>query len=42
MTLGHAKLDNYRLSIGYVAWVFEKAAGLPVASRPFRAGDVLF
>ncbi|MDY6824330.1 MAG: hypothetical protein SWH68_11130 [Thermodesulfobacteriota bacterium] len=26
MTLGHEKLDVYRLSIGYVAWVYEKAA----------------
>ncbi len=24
MGLGHEKLDVYRLSIGYVAWVFEK------------------
>ena len=23
MTLGHEKLDVYRLSIGYVAWVYE-------------------
>ena len=28
MTLGHEKLDVYRLSIGYVAWVYEKAEGL--------------
>jgi len=25
MTLGHEELDVYRLSIGYVAWVYEKA-----------------
>ena len=25
MTLGHEKLDVYRLSIAYVAWVYEKA-----------------
>ena len=25
MTLGHEKLDVYRLSIGYVAWVYDKA-----------------
>ena len=25
MTLGHEKLDVYRLSIGYVAWVYEAA-----------------
>ncbi len=25
MGLGHEKLDVYRLSIGYVAWVYEKA-----------------
>ncbi len=24
MTLGHEKLDVYRLWIGYVAWVYEK------------------
>jgi hypothetical protein len=23
MTLGHEKLDVYRLAIGYVAWVFD-------------------
>jgi four helix bundle protein len=28
MGLGHEKLDVYRLSIGYVAWVYEKADGL--------------
>ncbi|MDY6823296.1 MAG: hypothetical protein SWH68_05785 [Thermodesulfobacteriota bacterium] len=28
MALGHEKLDVYRLSIGYVAWVYEMAATL--------------
>ena len=28
MTLGHEKLDVYRLSIEYVAWVYEKANSL--------------
>ncbi len=28
MTLGNEKLDVYRLSIGYVAWVYEKAGAL--------------
>ena len=28
MALGHAKLDVYHLSIGYVAWVYEKADSL--------------
>jgi len=28
MTLGHEKLDVYRLSIGCVAWVCEKADSL--------------
>ncbi|TVQ98176.1 MAG: four helix bundle protein [Desulfovibrionales bacterium] len=31
MTIGHEKLDVYRLSIHYVAWVFEKAATLRTA-----------
>jgi len=26
--LGHERLDIYRLAIGYVAWVYEKADGL--------------
>ena len=26
MTLGHEKMDVYGLSIGYVAWVYEKTA----------------
>ena len=36
MTLGHEKLDVYRLSIGYVAWVYEKAEGLTAVHRPAR------
>ena len=36
MTLGHEKLDVYRLSIGYVAWVFEKVKGLNGVHRPAR------
>ncbi len=36
MTLGHEKLDVYRLSIGYVAWVYEKAKGLNGVHRPAR------
>src|SRR6056297_3006598 len=34
MTLGHEKLDVYRLSIGYVAWVYEKADSLNGVHRP--------
>ncbi len=34
--LGHEKLDVYRLSIGYVAWVYEKADGLAGVHRPAR------
>jgi four helix bundle protein len=36
MTLGHEKLDVYLLSIGYVAWVFEKAGNLSGVHRPAR------
>jgi four helix bundle protein len=36
MGLGHEKLDVYRLSIGYVAWVYEKAAGLNGVHRAAR------
>ena len=36
MTLGHEKLDVYRLSIGYVAWVYEKAKGLNGVHRAAR------
>ncbi len=36
MTLGHEKLDVYLLSLGYVAWVYEKAAGLNGIHRPAR------
>ena len=35
-TLGHGRLDVYRLSIGYVAWVYEKAKGLNGVHRPAR------
>ena len=33
MALGHEKLDVYRLAIGYVAWVYEKAARLEGVHR---------
>ncbi len=36
MTLGHEKLDVYRLSIGYVAWVYEKVKTLNGIHRPAR------
>ncbi|MBN1879685.1 four helix bundle protein [bacterium] len=36
MTLGHEKLDVYRLSIEYVAWVFEKAVNLNGVHRSAR------
>lgn len=36
MALGHEKLDGYRLSIGYVAWVYEKAATLEGVHRAAR------
>jgi hypothetical protein len=36
MGLGHEKLDVYRLSIGYVAWVYEKADGLTGNHRSAR------
>jgi len=36
MGLGHEKLDVYRLSIGYVAWVYEKADSLNGVHRPAR------
>ena len=36
MALGHEKLDVYRLSIGYVAWVYEKAATLEGVHRAAR------
>jgi hypothetical protein len=37
MGFGHEKLDVYRLSIGYVAWVYEKVGSLNGVHRP--AGD---
>ena len=36
MTLGREKRDGYRLSICYVAWVYEKAEGLTGVHRPAR------
>ena len=36
MTLGHEKLDVYRLSIAYIAWVYEKADSLTGVHRPAR------
>jgi four helix bundle protein len=36
MVLGHEKLDVYRLSIDYVAWVYEKCAKLNGVYRSTR------
>jgi len=36
MTLGHEKLDVYRLSISYVAWVYEKSDTLTGNHRHAR------
>ena len=36
MALGHERLDVYRLAIGYVAWVYEKAATLEGIHRAAR------
>ncbi|MFH0946269.1 MAG: four helix bundle protein [Planctomycetota bacterium] len=36
MGLGHEKLDVYRLSISYVAWVYEKAKTLDGVHRAAR------
>ncbi len=36
MGLGHEKLDVYRLAIGYVAWVYEKAGVLTGIHRSAR------
>jgi four helix bundle protein len=36
MTLGHEKLDVYRLSIEYVAWVYEKSDALTGNHRSAR------
>ena len=36
MTLGHEELDVYRLSIGYVAWVYKKANDLGGVHRHAR------
>ena len=36
MALGHERLDVYRLAIGYVSWVYEKAATLEGIHRAAR------
>ena len=36
MALGHEKLDVYRLSLGYVAWVYQQAGTLNGLHRPAR------
>jgi len=36
MTLGHEKLDVYRLAIEYVAWVYESSADLNATHRHAR------
>jgi four helix bundle protein len=36
MSLGHEKLDVYRLAIAYVAWVYEKATTLDGVHRAAR------
>ena len=36
MGLGHEKLDVYKLSLKYVAWVYDTAAGLKGIHRPAR------
>ncbi len=36
MSLGHEKLDVYKLSINYVAWVYKKARELNGVHRPAR------
>jgi len=36
MGFGHEKLDVYRLSIGYVAWVYKKAGSLTGVHRSAR------
>jgi four helix bundle protein len=36
MSLGHEKLDVYRLAIAYVAWVYEKSANLDGVHRAAR------
>lgn len=36
MAFGHENLDAYRLSIDYVAWVYEKANSLKGVHRPAR------
>jgi len=36
MSLGHEKLEVYRLSIAYVAWVYQQAKALNGIHRPAR------
>jgi four helix bundle protein len=36
MTLGHEKLDVYRLAINYIAWVFEEVEDLTGVHRHIR------
>ncbi len=36
MSLGHERLDVYRLAMSYVAWVYQKARGLAGVHRPGR------
>ena len=36
MIFSHEKLDVYRLSITYIAWVYQKAKGLTGINRPAR------
>lgn len=36
MTFGHEKLDVYRVSIRYVAWVYQQALNLNGVHRPAR------
>ena len=36
MALGHERLDVYRLTIAYVAWVYEKSATLEGVHRAAR------
>jgi hypothetical protein len=36
MALGHERLDVYRLTIGYIAWVYEKTGKLEGVHRAAR------
>ena len=40
MTLGHEKLDVYRLSTSYDAWVYDKAEGLNGVHRRRSTGPI--